>query len=210
VSLFVTFEGTEGCGKSSQIRALAEYLASLGVHVFATREPGGTRIGDQVRAIVLDNRNVEMSSNAEVLLFSAARAQLVSEEIRPRLEQGTVVLSDRYADSTMAYQGYGLELDLESLRAITRFATGGLKPDLTLLLDVPPEVGLGRKQSDGRIEWNRLDDKAVAFHQRARDGYLALAAAEPERWLVIDAARKFDAVQSDIRSAVGRRLGLAV
>lgn len=207
MSLFVTFEGPEGCGKTSQMNALASYLASMGYPVYATREPGGTRIGDLVRAILLDRTHAEMQPAAEVLLFSASRAQLVGQEIAPRLEKGSLVLCDRYADSTLAYQGYGLGLDISALRQITAFATAGLVPTLTFLLDLPVEVGLQRKQGDAGGEWNRLDAKALAYHTRVREGYLRLAADEPHRWRVVEARRAFDVVQADIRSEVQRRLG---
>jgi dTMP kinase len=138
-----------------------------------------------------------MQSQAEVLLFSAARAQIVAELIRPALAAGKIVVCDRFADSTMAYQGYGLGLDLDALRAITRFATGGLVPDLTFYVDVPAEVGLARRH---RGETNRLDQKDVAYHTRGRNGYLELARAEPQRFVVIDGTRAMDLVQQDIRA----------
>lgn len=203
MSLFVTLEGPEGCGKSTQLSALAEYLSGRGHRVYATREPGGTRISDLVRAVLLDRQHAEMCSNTEVLLFSAARAQLVCQEIAPRLQQGYVVLSDRYADSTYAYQGYGLGQDLAILREITRFATGGLVPALTILMDLPVEDGLKRKQPG---EWNRLDAKALAFHERVRQGYLELAAAEPDRWRIVDAMPAFEVVQQAIRGLVLQKL----
>ncbi len=200
--MFITFEGPEGSGKTTQIQALFGYLTEQGYDVVLTREPGGTTIGDQIRQILLDPENQEMLPEAEILLFSASRAQLVGQLVRPALERGAIVICDRFADSTLAYQGHGHGLDLEPLRAITRFATGGVKPDLTVYLDIEVEEGLQRKRAAGQEDtdaWNRLDQKAVAFHHRVRQGYLALAEAEPERWLIVNAARPREVIQQDIR-----------
>ena len=186
MSLFITFEGPEGSGKTTQLKLLAEWLREQGYDVLATREPGGTAISEAIRAILLDPARTEMRPEAEILLFSAARAQIVAQVIRPHLERGGIVLCDRYADSTLAYQGYGQRLDLEILRAITGFATGGLLPDLTIYLDIAIEEGLLRKAVQ---EWNRMEAQTLAFHQRVREGYLEMAAAEPERWLVVDASQ---------------------
>ncbi len=205
MSLFVTFEGPDGSGKTTQVARLAESLRAAGRDVIATREPGGTRIGDQVRAILHAPENRSMRPVTELLLYCASRAQLVSEVIRPHLERGGIVLSDRYADSSLAYQGYGRGIDLIPLRAILAFATDGLRPDLTLLLDLDAEEGLRRRRGSGG-EWNRLDQEAVAFHTRVREGYLALARAEPDRWVVIDAARGAEEVQAEIWEEVWRRL----
>lgn len=207
--MFVTFEGPEGGGKSTQIRLLAEWLAERGCDVLTTREPGGTRIGNTIRTVLLDPEHVEMRSEAEILLFSAARAQLVGQVIRPQLERGGVVLSDRFADSTFAYQGYGRRLDLESLRMITAFATGGLTPDLTICLDVPVLEGLRRKQGGGLDAWNRMEREEREFHERVRAGYLALASGASERWLVVDATQPVAPVQAEIRARVAERLGLS-
>jgi dTMP kinase len=205
MGVFITFEGPDGSGTTTQVQRLAAYLTAAGYDVLTTREPGGTPIGDQIRAILLDVQNTTMTSAAEILLFSASRAQLVDRLIRPALAQGKVVLSDRYADSTMAYQGYGRQLDLEALKQITRFATGGLLPDLTICLDCPVEEGLRRKQqamARDSGEWNRLDQETVEFHRRVRQGYLTLAAVEPDRWLVIDACHAIEVVQAEIQEAV--------
>lgn len=198
--MFITFEGPDGSGKSTQIKRLAEHLATLGQapQVLLTREPGGAEISEQIRQILHDLRNKAMQPRAEILLYSAARAQLVGEKIRPHLAAGGMVLSDRYADSTLAYQGYGHGLDLETLRLITAFATDNLKPDLTLLFDLDPEEGLKRRLASGG-EWNRLDDYALAFHQRVRAGYLELARAEPERWVILDAAQSVESLQAEVR-----------
>ena len=204
--MFITLEGPDGSGKSMQVPALSEFIRSLGYQVLTTREPGGTFIGDQIREVIMRMDNTSMHPRTEILLFCAARAQIVAEVIRPQLEQGVVVISDRYADSTLAYQGYGHGIDLTVLRQILSFATGGLVPDLTLLFDVDVETGLSRRQSGGG-EWNRLDDYAVAFHRRVRNGYLELAAAEPARWLRIDAAQTPARVQEDLQKAILTRLG---
>jgi len=205
VSLFATFEGPDGCGKTTQIARLADWLRGAGHDVIATREPGGTPIGDQVREVLHASHNRSMRPTAELLLYCASRAQLVEDIIRPHLARGGVVLSDRYADSSLAYQGYGRGIDLDALRAVLDFATGGLRPDLTLLLDMNVEEGLRRRKGSGG-EWNRLDQETIEFHRRVREGYLSLAHAEPERWLVIDAARSPDEVQAAIRAAVEERL----
>lgn len=207
MSLFITFEGPEGGGKTTQMRLLAAYLRERGLDLLLTREPGGTRISDGVRAILLDPDHVEMRPSTEFLLFSAARAQHVEQVIRPHLKRGGVVLSDRYADASLAYQGYGHQLDLGILRAITRFATGGLVPDLTFCLDVPVEVGLRRKTGGSGDAWNRMEQKEIAFHERVRDGYLVMAAEEPERWVVLSGTDDVHAVQATIRSTVARRQG---
>ena len=199
--MFITLEGPEGSGKSMQICEMAEYLREHGKQVLTTREPGGTFIGDQIREVIMRMDNTMMSPRAEILLFCAARAQIVEEVIRPNLQKGLVVISDRYADSTLAYQGYGHGLDLETLKLILHFATGGLKPDLTLLLDVDVEEGLNRRRIGGG-EWNRLDAQQLAFHQRVRQGYLKMAEDEPARWLVINARQKPPQVQADIQSVL--------
>jgi len=209
LSLFITFEGPEGSGKTTQIELLSEYLEEKGYPVLATREPGGTSIGDQIRAILLDPQNTEMLPASEALLFSAARAQIVKQVIRPHLARGGLVLCDRYADSTLAYQGYGHGLDLETLHTITALATGGLKPDLTIYLDIDIEEGLQRKltaHEAGQAEWNRLDQQEAAFHRRVREGYLQMAAREPDRWLIIDATKPVEAIQASIRAGVEAKL----
>jgi dTMP kinase len=198
VSLFITFEGPEGSGKTTQIRLLADQLEARGHHVLTTREPGGTRIGNGIRSILLDSAHTEMSPRAEALLFSAARAQLVDEVIRPALENGAVVLCDRYADSTLAYQGYGHGQALEPLVALGDYATNTLMPDLTIYLDVESEMGLQRKQEGAAEEWNRMEEQTLAFHRAVRAGYLKLATAEPQRWLHVNAAQAVDSVQQAI------------
>ena len=203
--MFITLEGPEGAGKTTQLRALADFLRGCGHDVVTTREPGGTPIGDQIRHVLHDTANAAMSPTAELLLYAASRAQLVAEVIQPALAAGRVVLCDRYADSTMAYQGYGRGLDRDALAALTAVATGGLRPDLTLLLDLDVARGLARRRDEGE-EMNRLDLETLEFHRRVREGYLTLAAAEPARWRIIDADRPPAAVQADIRRVVLERL----
>jgi dTMP kinase len=207
MSIFITFEGPDGSGKTTQAQLLANDLKRQGVDVVLTREPGGTPIGDQIRAVLHDRTNTAMTPCAEFLLYSASRAQLVEQLVRPALTAGRVVISDRFYDSSLAYQGYGRGLDLAALHDITRFATGGLVPHLTLYLDLQPDQGLQRRLlGDG--EWNRLDQEALAFHRRVRAGYLELAGREPERWRVIDAARSIEAVQKDIACIVDKELDM--
>lgn len=203
--MFITLEGPEGSGKSSQIGLLAAFLRQRGRVVVQTREPGGTRIGDQIRGCLHDVANTEMTAVTEVLLFAASRAQHVSELIRPALQAGQVVLCDRFADSTLAYQGYGRGLDLQELQQLTRFATQGLRPHLTILLDMDVERGLARRRVGGD-EMNRLDLQTIAFHRRVRQGYHALAAAEPDRWVIVDADRERTAVQADLQNILLARL----
>ncbi len=203
--MFITLEGPEGSGKSSQLPALAEFLRKAGYDVVVTREPGGTVVGDQIRDVLMKMENVSIVPRTEILLFLAARAQHVEELIRPALAEGKVVLCDRYGDSTLAYQGYGHATDLETLRLLLDFATGGLRPDLTLLLDVPVSKGMARKRENDS-EWNRLDAYTEAFHERVRQGYLSLAAAEPDRWQIIDASQTKQTVQDEMRAAVLSRL----
>lgn len=198
--MFITLEGPEGSGKSSQIHDLADFLTNQGYDVICTREPGGTAIGDQIRHVLMNFDNQELQPRTEILLFLASRAQLVEELIKPALSAGKVILCDRYGDSTLAYQGYGHRLNLITLRDMLAFATDGLKPDLTLLLDLDVEVGLRRKKKDA--EWNRLDAYEVEFHKRVRKGYYQLAQEEPERWRVIDASKPKVAVQNAMRQAV--------
>ncbi len=215
MGLFITFEGTEGSGKSTQARRLYERLAALGYPVISTREPGGTPISDMIRRIVLDLRNSEMDPTTESLLFSAARAQHVAERIRPYLQLGGIVICDRFADSMLAYQGYGSGRDLDELQTLTRIATGGLKPDLTFYLDLPAQEGLDRKRRAAartgapnplaphvapaeQQEWNRLDARDLAYHERVRDGFLELARREPDRWRLLDAHLPVDELAEQI------------
>jgi dTMP kinase len=200
----ITLEGPEGAGKTVIAKRLVGELERRGREVVSTREPGGTRLGERLRSILLSQRAAEAEApvdpRADALLFNAARAQLVAEVIRPALERGAIVLCARFTDSTLAYQGYGAGLPVEQLRAVAEIATCGLVPDLTVLLDVPPTVGLGRKRGASRNRFEASFD--LAFHERVRAGFLALAAAEPARFRVIDSARPIEAVAGDVIAAV--------
>jgi dTMP kinase len=200
--LFITLEGPEGAGKTVLGRRLADALIARGQGVLLTREPGGTELGERVRALLLarSTGDLAIEPTADALLFNAARAQLVAEVIRPALETGNVVLCARFADSTLAYQGYGAGLPIDDLRSIAAVATGGLAPDLTVLLDVDPEVGLRRKAPGARNRFEASFD--LDFHRRVRAGFLELAGQEPKRWRVIDSTRHVDMVFDDLLSVV--------
>ncbi len=203
--MFISLEGPEGGGKSSHVKPLVEFIKQKGRQVCATYEPGGTSISDQVRDILKNVANTEMHPRTEILLFCAARAQLVEQVIRPALADGFVVVSDRYADSTLAYQGYGHGVDLSILRELLNFATGNRWPDLTLLLDIETDLGLNRKRAQAE-DWNRFEDYEREFHRRVRNGYHELAAQAPERWKIIDASQPWDAVQNCLQKAILERL----
>lgn len=203
--MFITLEGPEGSGKTSQLPALAEFLRGKGCDVLVTREPGGTSVGDQIREVLMNLKNVSIVPQTEILLFQAARAQHVAEILRPALDEGKIVICDRFGDSTLAYQGYGHQTDIRTLQDLIRFATGGLTPDLTLLLDIPVDQGFERKIKNDS-EWNRLDAYARAFHERVRQGYLELARDEPERWQIIDASQGKDQVQAEMRQFVLQKI----
>lgn len=203
--MFITFEGPDGSGKTTQMDLLMPFLAEKGLDTVRTREPGGTDIGDQIRSVIMNMKNKSMHPRSEILLFCASRAQLVEELIRPSLSEGKLVLCDRYADSTLAYQGYGHGLDRDALIRLLDFATGGLKPDLTLLFDISAEAGLRRRLTNHE-EWNRMDDYALQFHERVRSGYLAMAAAEPERWVVINADRTPDEIHAEVVSVLTEKM----
>ena len=204
--MFITFEGPEGSGKSSIIPKLSDFLIESGFDVLTTREPGGTAIGDEIRNTLLNLKNLEMHPVTETLLFQASRAQHVNQIIKPALAEGKVILCDRYADSTMAYQGYGHQRDLEPISQLISYATSNLKPDLTILLDLEVELGLKRRSGDSD-NWNRLDAKELAFHKRVRAGYLQMVSDEPERWVVVDASRQLDDVLEEVKRIVIQKLG---
>jgi dTMP kinase len=205
--MFITFEGLDGSGKTTQVQRLASWLRNRGLDVLQLREPGGTRIGDAVRTILHDRAYANMDPRAELLLYCASRAQLITEQVEPHLKEGGIVLSDRFADSTLAYQGYGRGLDMAFLSTLLNFATKGVKPDLTLYFDVDPERALQRRVSSGEI--NRLDAEKMEFHVRVRDGYQKLINLEPGRWNIIDANAAQDSVASQVKEAVKSRLNIA-
>ncbi len=205
--LFFSFEGGEGSGKSLQARGLAQDLTQSGREVVLTREPGGTAAGERIRDILLHAREIPLSPEAQVLLFSSARAQLVREVIGPGLEAGKIVIADRFFDSTVVYQGQGHGVSLQAIREVTALAVGTLVPDRTFLLDVPVEVGLARSGWRAEARWDRFEADAADFHVRVRDAYLRQAAAEPRRFVVIAADRDQAQVARDIRREVDALLG---
>lgn len=207
---FITLEGPDGAGKSSQADRLASWLRARGMTVALTREPGGTPLGEGIRDLLLHSR-AERGPRSDALLFAAARAQHVATVIEPALERGELVVCDRYGDSTLAYQGYGGGEDLAALRNLVEYATGGLRPDLTLLLDLPVQAGLARRAGGPASARTRFEDGALhdqAFHERVRDGFLSLAAAEPARWRVIDATQSPGVVTRELQRQVGAWLGM--
>ena len=204
-SYFITLEGPEGSGKSTQARMLAEELERAGLKVLLTREPGGDPVSEDIRKILLDGLDHSVLDRTEVFLYLAARAQHTETIIRPHLEEGFVVICARYIDSTVAYQGYGSGLDLDLIHRMNSFATGGLTPDLTLLLDIDVEAGLKRQN-----EWNRFERKAVDYHRRVREGFLEEARHHPERIVVIDASASIESVHHEIVRQVAEKLGMGL
>lgn len=204
--MFITFEGGDGSGKTTQVQRALTWLRSLGLDAIGLREPGGTHVGDHVRELLLHHR-AAIDARSELLLFCASRAQIVAERIEPQLRAGGVVVCDRFADSTLAYQGYGRGLDLDFLRPLLRFATRGISPDHTVYLDISVEQGIERRRASGG-EFNRLDAEALDFHRRVRDGYLALARAEPDRWHVVQADRAADDIAAEVRREIARKFAL--
>lgn len=201
---FITFEGGEGSGKSTQLATLADTLRSAGIDVVVTREPGGTPVGDRIREVLLDPSNAGMAPMAELLLYEASRAQIVAEVIEPAIARGAVVLCDRFADSSTAYQSFARGLPLDDVLALNALATRGRTPDLTLLFDIDPEMGLARAATQGAAD--RLESEALAFHEAVRAGFLILAAREPARFVVIDANRDTDAVAARVLQVVSERV----
>lgn len=200
---FITFEGSEGCGKSTQSKLLRDYLRGKGFKIVYLREPGGTPIAEKIRRILLNPQNKEMSRLTELLLYMASRAQAIEEIIRPALLEGKVVISDRFLDSTLAYQGFGLGLNLKLIREIAKFYPASSKPDLTLLLDLPVKKGLRYR----KLVRDRIEKRSLAYHTRVRRGYLKLARLEPQRIKVIRVEKKISATQEKIRKTVMRLLG---
>lgn len=199
--MFIALEGGEGAGKSTQERLLAEFVNGLGHEVVRTREPGGTPAGEDIRAVVLNPEHAGLDIKSEALLFAAARAEHASKVIRPALERGAVVITDRYIDSSVCYQGIARGLGIDTVEEISLWATNGLIPDLTIVLDVDPTKGLARAKDP-----NRLEAEPLAFHELVRDGFLTLAAREPSRYLVIDAEQPIEAIATQIANAVQGRL----
>ena len=214
MACFITFEGIEGCGKTTQIRLLSRKLEGDGYAVTVTREPGGCPVADQIRNILLDANNHAITPLTELLLYAAARAQHMSEVVKPALDAGAIVLCDRFTDATIAYQGYGRKLDLAAISQLNRMATGGIRPDMTLLLDCPAETGLKRaisriNNAPGARE-ERFELESLQFHQRVREGYLSLAQQEPERFVIIDAAVGILETEKAIAAAVLEKLAISV
>jgi dTMP kinase len=208
--LFITFEGIEGSGKSTQIVLLANYLKSRGMHIVLTREPGGTPIGDQVRKILLDPAHTALDPGAELLLYAASRAQHLYAVILPALAAGSIVLCDRFSDATLAYQGYGRGLDVEMIRALDLIVTAGMRPDLTVLFDIDAASGIarahGRNKSRGLEAEARFENEEIAFHERVRQGYLTLTRQEPDRIRLVDASPAPEEVQGRVRTIVDEML----
>lgn len=208
--MFITFEGIEGCGKTTQVKLLAKELLRQGRHVTLTREPGGCAIADKIRAILLDAGNAAMTPLTELLLYAAARSQHLNDTVRPALEAGEIVICDRFTDATVAYQGYGRGLDLDLIGRLNALATNGLAPGLTVLMDCPVEVGLGRALSriNGTLgpKEERFERESYLFHEKVRTGYRALAHAEPARFAVIDADRPVSEIASEVAEVVTARL----
>lgn len=206
--VFITFEGPDGGGKSTQLELLQRYLEGKGISPLCLREPGATIVSERIRSLVLDGAIGELTARTEALLFCAARAELVAQRIRPALEAGEVILCDRFADSTLAYQGHGLGLPLAELASVVHFATGGLKPDLTFCFDIPAEEGLSRSRKAGKLD--RIESLDIAFHERVRQGFLQLAAQEPERWRIIDARQAPEVIAVAVRHHVDAALKEAI
>jgi len=207
--LFITFEGIEGSGKSLQARRLVDRLRAAGVSVVQTHEPGGTALGDQLRELVLLRDDLQPVARAEALVMCASRAQLVETVIRPALQRGDVVVCDRFYDSTLVYQGTGRGLDSAALRTVISFATAGLTPDMTMLLDLPVEAGLARKLAQRGQAWNRFESEAALFHEQVRAGYRALAREEPARWRCFDGLQSPEQVSDEIWRCVAAELRLS-
>ena len=201
---FITFEGIEGCGKTTQIKLLNEYLQGKGFKTILTREPGGTTIGDKIRQILLDPANKKMHPLTELLLYGASRAQHVEELIRPALSEGKIVLCDRYSDSTTAYQGAARRVDKKILASLDAIATNGLTPDITIVVDVAPTVGLSRVA--GRGAPDRFEQETLAFHERVRQGYLTLAKGNPKRVKIVDGSKEIEEVHGEIIKVIEKFL----
>ncbi len=201
---FITFEGIEGCGKTTQIKLLDEYLRGKGLETVLTREPGGTEIGDKIRSILLDPANKKMYAVTELLLYGASRAQHLEEQIRPAIESNKIVLCDRYSDSTTAYQGAARRLSNKFIKDLDGLATGGLKPDLTIIVDISPEEGL--KRARNRSSLDRFEQEEASFHERVRKSYLQISREEPLRVKVVDGAKSIEEIHKEIVRIVDKLL----
>lgn len=208
MALFITFEGGEGSGKSSAIKAIANYLSNNNIPFISTREPGGTPIGEQIRNVILTNNNQEMDIRTEALLFAASRRQHLKEKIWPSLNQGINVLCDRYLDSSLAYQGYARGLGIENVLEMNKFATENTFPDITFFFDIDPELGLKRISLNQNREVNRLDREKLSFHKSVREGFKNLAILFPERYVIIDASKSLDEVVNQCLNVIKERMNI--
>ena len=205
--LFITLEGPEGSGKSSAIKIVVEKLKALGYEIVMTREPGGTPISEQIRNVILDNNNTEEDPRTEALLYAASRRQHLVEKIWPAINEGKIVICDRYLDSSLAYQGHARGLGIDNILKVNEYATEGTFPDLTLLFDIEPEIGFERINKNKNREVNRLDKEALSFHHKVREGYLLLSKRFSDRYEVIDASKDLDTVVNNVYNAILKRLG---
>lgn len=211
MKLFITFEGIEGCGKTTQICLLKDYLKQRSYAVVVTREPGGTQIGDSMRKMLLDARNTHIDSKTELLLYEASRAQHIKDVIRPALEQGCIVLCDRFTDATLAYQGYAQGIDKDFIESLNRFATDNLTPDFTILIDCPAEIGLKRAKdrnetTNQEVKEDRFEAKSIAFHQKVRLGYLEIAELNSNRIYLVDGREDPSIMHQEIRAAILKKM----
>ena len=204
--MFITFEGGEGSGKTTVASKVFEKLKNEKYNIILTREPGGVKIAEQIRNIILDKENTSLDDRSEALLFAASRRQHLVEKVWPNVKEGKIVICDRYLDSSLAYQGYARELGVEDILNVNMYATEGTFPDLTLLFDLEPEVGLARINANSDREVNRLDLEKLSFHHRVRNGYLELAKRFPDRYVIINAALPLEEVASNALKAIKERL----
>lgn len=207
MSLFITLEGPEGSGKTSAIKIVKERLESLGYQIEMTREPGGTSISEQIREVILDKRNTLMDPRTEALLYAASRRQHLVEKIWPSLKEGKIVFCDRYLDSSLAYQGYARGLGIDEILKVNDYATEGTFPDITLLFDIDPELGLERINKNKDREVNRLDVEKLSFHKKVREGYLLLSKKFPERYIIVDASKPLEEVANQVFEEIIKKLG---
>jgi dTMP kinase len=211
MKLFITFEGIEGCGKTTQISLLKEYLEQKDYSVVATREPGGTQIGDSMRTILLDSKNTHIDIKTELLLYEASRAQHIKDVVRPALDKGSIVLCDRFTDATLAYQGYAQRINKDLIERLNQFATDNITPDFTILIDCPVEIGLKRAKKRGatvnqKINEDRFEEKNISFHQNVRLGYLQIAECNSNRIHIVDGREDVSTVQQGIRTVVLKKI----